>query len=119
MNQLRPFLVIIDELPLSGDGVRERVDLVIMALALDLPVQLLFVGDGVWQLKAGQSPDRVDVHDSTAAWRSLDLYGLDEIWVDGDAMRVRGMRADQLMLPATIVDAEALRGLIADCGSVL
>ncbi|GJM08979.1 MAG: protein TusC [Lysobacteraceae bacterium] len=119
MSQPRPFLVLVDQLPMSGDDVRERVDLVIMALALDLPVQLLFVGDGVWQLKAGQSPDRVGLHDSTAAWRSLDLYGLDQIWVDGEAMRARGLQADQLMLPASVVDAEGLRRLMTECGSVL
>lgn len=119
MNKPSPLLVLVDQRPLSGDAVRERVDLVIMALALDLPLNLVFVGDGVWQLLADQAPQTLDLHDATAAWRSLDLYGLEQVWVDGDALRARGLTTSQLMLPVTVAETRDLQALLASSGSAL
>ncbi|AZE24423.1 tRNA 5-methylaminomethyl-2-thiouridine synthase subunit TusC [Pseudomonas chlororaphis subsp. aureofaciens] len=49
-------LIISRQAPWSGPGAREALDIVLAGGAFDLPIGLLFLDDGVFQLAPGNKP---------------------------------------------------------------
>ena len=108
---VRRVTFVLDDAPLAGARARERLDLVLMGLAFDLEVSVLFMGDGVWQLV---NPDGAgDARGFVRAYRSLELYGVSGIYAAAEALDRRGISDDRLLLPVERLDAAGIRALLA------
>lgn len=104
-------LVVLCEPPHAGARARERIDLVLMALAFELEVSVVFVGAGVLQLL--RPDDRADsVHDHGAALGSLALYGIHGVYAEAEALRRYRLEPEALRIPVTVLDATELAALI-------
>jgi len=93
-----------------GDGLlaRERIDIALMGLALDEPVTVAFVDDGVLQLLP-QSEDGHG-HSLLKVIRSLPLYDVTDILVEQESLRERRVaEVDPIAKP---ISRKRLRRLI-------
>ncbi len=100
-------MIVMRDAPYTGMRCRERLDLILMALAFELKVSAAFVGAGVLQLL--RRSDVADpVHDCGAALGSLSIYGIDGLYAEADALRRYGIEASELRVPVTIVDSREL-----------
>lgn len=94
------FLFVIHTPPVSGIFGQETLDAILTMAAFDRKVALLFLDDGVFQLKKGQRPECIDLKDTAPIFQALALYGVEEILVEEESLQERGLRADDLFLPA-------------------
>ena len=76
----RSLLVITRHAPWSGLAAREALDLVLAGGAFDLPVGLLFLDDGVFQLLAGQQAPTLQQKDLCANLQALPLFGVEALF---------------------------------------
>lgn len=108
----RRLMFVINQSPRASPAARERLDQVLMALAFDQEVRLVFVADGVWQLLAGQTSIDNGGASFVAAYKSLALYGVAGVLVEREALVERGIDAAELLLPVEVVDRRAVIDLM-------
>ncbi|MCP1507276.1 tRNA 2-thiouridine synthesizing protein C [Pseudomonas marginalis] len=84
-------LVISRQAPWSGPSAREALDIVLAGGAFDLPIGLLFLDDGVFQLAPHQDPKAVQQKDLGANLQALGLFGIDEVFACEHSLAARGL----------------------------
>ncbi|TWH63903.1 tRNA 2-thiouridine synthesizing protein C [Azomonas agilis] len=109
----KSLLVISRQAPWSGLGAREALDLVLAGGAFDLPISLLFLDDGVFQLLPEQKPEALQQKDVTANLAALPLFGVEQLYAARTDLVQRGLGESQLALESVrILEDGALADLI-------
>ncbi|KTC43283.1 sulfur relay protein TusC [Pseudomonas fluorescens ABAC62] len=87
----KSLLVISRQAPWSGPSAREALDIVLAGGAFDLPIGLLFMDDGVFQLAPHQNARALQQKDLSANLQALGLFGIDEVFACRHSMAARGL----------------------------
>jgi tRNA 2-thiouridine synthesizing protein C len=115
----RSLLVITRHAPWSGLAAREALDLVLAGGAFDLPIGLLFLDDGVFQLLAGQQAPTLQQKDLCANLQALPLFGVEALFACARSLALRGLDETGLNLPVEVIDVEQIRCLIGRYDQVM
>lgn len=103
----KSLLIISRQAPWSGTSAREALDIVLAGGAFDLPIGLLFLDDGVFQLAPSQNAKALQQKDLSANLQALPMFGVDELFVCADSATQRGLDPGALSLEETQVLAGA------------
>ncbi len=96
----------------SSDGA-SCLDMVMTAAIFDQKVSLAFCNDGVYQLLAGQNGDTLRSKTLARQIPALDLYGVNEIFVDQFSLQERGLQERDLIQAVTLVSYGQMQSMIA------
>ncbi|GAL15816.1 tRNA 5-methylaminomethyl-2-thiouridine synthase TusC [Vibrio astriarenae] len=105
--------------PHMTSGGREGIDALLAASAYCESIKVVFVGDGVLQLLAGQSPDTILSKDYAPMLKLFDLYDIEEVYVCKSSLEQRGCLHADLVIDASLIDANEIRHQLSQCQSVL
>lgn len=108
----KSMLLICRQSPWGGSAAREALDIALAGGAFDLPLALLFLDDGVFQLASAQQAAAVQQKDLSANLRALSMFGVDQLYVDQHSLDARGLAGQPLALPAKPVAGDELRALL-------
>ncbi|MCY1350956.1 Intracellular sulfur oxidation protein DsrF [compost metagenome] len=108
----KSLLIISRQAPWSGPGAREALDIALAGGAFDLPIGLLFLDDGVFQLTAHQQPAQLQQKDLSANLQALPLFGIEALYAAARSLAERGLDSAALSLPVQTPDDAALGELI-------
>lgn len=108
----KSLLLICRHSPWRGPSAREALDIALAGGAFDLPISLLFVDDGVFQLRAGQQPAAIEQKDLTANLQALPLFGVEALYASASDLQRRGLTTRQLALPVTELPDSELADLL-------
>lgn len=113
----KTLLFILQHAPYGNSATREALDAALAAAAFEQNVQLLFSGDGVWQLLADQQPDAISSKDTGKMLQALEYYDISDVFVDEISLQERGISATQLAIASKTIGGDALKQLVkaADC----
>ncbi|WP_079227316.1 sulfurtransferase complex subunit TusC [Pseudomonas putida] len=109
----KSMLIISRQAPWNGPSAREALDIALAGGAFDLPLAMLFLDDGVFQLAPGQQPAAVQQKNLAANLQALPMFGVEELFACQHSLARRGLAADSLELPVEVLDDTALQALIA------
>ena len=109
MDQAKRVLVICRSAAAGGPRAREAVDLALAFGAFDQQVSLLFAGDGVLNLMAGQSADGARSMERLLG--ALPDYGITPLLADADALAIRGITGAALVPGCRILDEHGIAEL--------
>ncbi|EFQ62501.1 MULTISPECIES: sulfurtransferase complex subunit TusC [Pseudomonas] len=87
----KSLLMISRQAPWSGPSAREALDIVLAGGAFDLPIGLLFMDDGVFQLMPNQNAKAVQQKDLSANLQALELFGVEEVFACRHSLAERGL----------------------------
>ncbi len=116
---MKSLLVISRAAPWSGPGARETLDIALSGGAFDIPVSLLWLDDGVYQLVSGQQPHQLEQKDLQANIAALPLFGVEQLYVCGRSLQARGLTQQQLLPEVRVVDQAGLAAVLASHDQVL
>ncbi|HCD9751051.1 sulfurtransferase complex subunit TusC [Pseudomonas aeruginosa] len=105
-------LIISRQSPWSGPSAREALDIALAGGAFDLPVGMLFLDDGAFQLAPSQHPAHLQQKDLQANLQALPMFGVDDLYVSARSLRERGLAEERLALAVEVLDDQALRDLL-------
>ena len=105
----RSVLVFSRQAPWSGPSAREALDIVLAGGAFDLPIGLLFMDDGVFQLAPHQDAKAVQQKDLSANLQALGLFGIEDVFACSHSLAERGLIHPVSAQP---LDSEAISKLI-------
>ena len=119
MTTPKKIAVVCRQPPYGSSLAREALDAAMAAAAFDQQVSLIFVGDGVWQLCRQQQPEAIDQRSFEKQLALLPLYEVEQLFADVDALRARGLAADDLSLPVKLLEPQAVATLLRQQDVVL
>ncbi len=96
----------------------EALEIVLVGAAFDQDVSVAFMDDGVYQLKRGQDTEGIGMKNFSPAYRALEMYDVEKLFVEEESMLARGLRVEDLLVPVDVLSAAA-RGRLMDEQDVL
>lgn len=91
--------------PHSQLTAQEALDAILISAAFDQTVSLLFLDDGVFQLKKNQHPEVLDLKNIAPSYQALEIYDVTDVFVEQASLLARGLAQGDLILPVQIVAA--------------
>lgn len=99
---------------------REGLDALLATSALTEEIGVFFIGDGVFQLLAGQQPQAVLARDYISTFKVLPLYDIETFYVCAASLQARGLKADTpFILDATVLAPALLREQLSHYDTIL
>lgn len=109
---MKNYLFILRHLPHLSSHVQETLDQLLTTAAFDQSVSVLFLDDGVLQLKAGQNPAALALKDTAAVFQALQIYDVEQLFVEEESLQERGLRAADLILPVQLIRRPEINALL-------
>lgn len=116
---MKSLLIVSRAAPWSGMAAREALDLALSGGAFDLPISLLWQGEGVYQVLAGQAPEQLEQKNLQANIEALPLFGVEQLYVCRASLEQRQLQASELLPGVEPLEAAALKDLFATHEQVL
>ncbi len=85
--------------PYNGIKLQEKLDVILTSAAFDQAVSLLFLDDGVFQLKKAQNPEKQGLKDTAAIFNALEIYDVNQLYIEVESLQERGLKPGNLSLP--------------------
>ncbi len=92
----------------------ESLEVVLIGAAFDQDVSLLFMDDGVFQLKKDQATEEIGMKNFSRTYRALEMYDVEKLFVSQESMDERGLTADDLLVDVEVMSNAALAELMDD-----
>lgn len=91
----------------------ECLEVVLITAAFEQLESLVFIDDGVYQLKKDQDTTGIGTKNFSKTYRALDDYDVERIYVEKESLVARGLTADDLIIQPEIVTTDELREIMA------
>ena len=108
----KSLLIICRQAPWSGPGAREALDIALAGGAFDLPIGMLFLDDGVFQLSSAQQPATLQQKDLSANLQALPMFGVEALYVSQRSLAERGLQDQPSSLDVERLDDSSISALI-------
>jgi tRNA 2-thiouridine synthesizing protein C len=97
----------------------ESLEVVLITAAFDQDVSLVFVEDGVFQLRKGQQTKGIETKNFSPAYRALEGYDVEKLYVERESLVARGLTEDDLIVDVTVLPSRELGALMDEQDVVL
>ena len=91
----------------------ECLEVVLISAAFEQDVSLVFLDDGVFQLKKNQDTTGIGMKNFSNTYRALDDYDIEKIYVEKESLDARGLSSDDLIIPVEVLTSEQMREIMA------
>jgi len=105
MSDIKKFMYVNRRAPYGTVYALESLEVVLIGAAFDQDVSLAFIGDGVFQLKAGQNGSDSDQKNFSPIYQALGDYDVTKLYVEKESLEERGLTLEDLM-PLTYEDED-------------
>lgn len=109
---IKRFLYVNRKAPYGTVYALESLEVILVAAAFDQDVSVVFMDDGVFQLKKNQNTSDIGIKNFSNAYRALADYEVDKIYVDHNSMLARGLNTDDLIIPVQLVSTDQLQNIM-------
>ena len=115
----KKFMVVNRTAPHGTVYALESLEVVLITAAFDQDVSLVFIDDGVWQLKKGQQTKGIETKNFSPTYRALEGYDVEKLYVERESMAARGLTESDLIVDVNVLSASELGSLMAEQDVVL
>ena len=116
---VKKFMFVNRKAPYGTIYALESLEVVLITAAFEQDVSVVFVDDGVYQLKKGMQTKAIATKNFSPTYRALEDYDIDKLYVEAESLAARGLSADDLVAPVKVVDSAALAELMEQQDVVL
>ncbi len=90
----------------------ETLETVLVSAAFDQDVSVVFIDDGVYQIKKGQDTKAVNMKNFSPTYRALEDYEVEKLYVERESMEARGLGPDDFVIPVKVLPSDELSALM-------
>lgn len=109
---MKSYLFVLRKPVYSGAFVQETLDIILTTAAFDQQVNILLLDDGVFHLKNGQRPESLDMKDTSALFKALELYDVNTVYAEAESLAERGLVGQDLFLSVHALPRAEISALI-------
>jgi tRNA 2-thiouridine synthesizing protein C len=110
---IKRFMFVNRKAPYGTVYALESLETVLISAAFDQDVSVVFVDDGVFQLKKGQDTTGINMKNFSPTFRALDGYDVEKLYVEKESLEARGLTEDDLVVDVEVLGTEELRDIMA------
>ena len=118
-GNIKKFMFVNRKAPYGTVYALESLEVVLITAAFDQDVSLVFMDDGVYQLKKGQQTKGIDTKNFSPTYRALEGYDIEKLYVEKESLEARGLSEDDLLVDVTVLDSKAMGELMGQQDVVL
>jgi tRNA 2-thiouridine synthesizing protein C len=100
---IKKFMFVNRKAPYGTIYAWEALEVVLITAAFEQDVSLAFLDDGVFQLKKGHQTKDIGVKAFEKTWGALEDYDVTKLYVAQEALKERGLTADDLAVPVEVL----------------
>ena len=97
----------------------ESLEVKLISAAFDQDVSVVFMDDGVFDLKRGQDTSATGMKNFSPTYRALEGYDIEKLYVERASLEARGLTEEDLVVPVEVLATEQLSELMEDQDLVL
>jgi tRNA 2-thiouridine synthesizing protein C len=97
----------------------EVLEMVLISAMFEQDVHVVFLDDGVYQIRKNQAPSELEMKDFSKTYRALEGYGIEKIFVEKESMEERGLGPDDFVIPVAVIDRKEMTELMETMDVVL
>lgn len=109
---IKKFMYVNRRAPYGSIYALESLEVVLIGAAFEQDVSMLFVDDGVYELKKGQDTKDVDMKNFSPTYRALEMYDVEKLYVEKESMDARGLTPDDLVVPVEVLSTAQVADLM-------
>lgn len=103
--------------PYGNLRAREGLDALLATSVFELPIKVLFSGDGVFQLQENQAP--ANTKSIEKSLKALPMYDIDDIYIHQDALAARQLDKLCTSIRGSLIDNQAVATLMRNATHIL
>jgi len=107
-------LYVFTQAPYSTAFGQEALDAALIGASFEQECSLLFIHDGVFQLKSEQNVGENGLKQYSKTYKAARDFGVEHIYIDELSMLARGVMDDELIVEAQRLDSLAVSSLIGE-----
>jgi tRNA 2-thiouridine synthesizing protein C len=119
MSDIKKFMFVNRKAPYGTIYALESLEVVLITAAFDQDVSLVFMDDGVYQMKKGQQTKGIEIKNFSPAYRALDGYDVEKLYVDKESMEARGLTEEDLLVDVTVLSRAEMGALMDEQDVIL
>ena len=96
-GKVKRFLYINRRAPYGSIYALESLEVVLIGAAFEQDVSVMFLDDGVYQLKKGQDTTGIGMKNFSPTYKALGDYDINKIYVEKESLEERGLTTDDLL----------------------
>ena len=93
-------------------GTVYALEVVLITAAFDQDVSLVFIDDGVFQIKKDQETSGVNMKNFSPTYRALEGYEVEKVYAEKESLEARGLSEEDLVIPVEILSAAEISELM-------
>jgi tRNA 2-thiouridine synthesizing protein C len=109
---VKKFMFVNRRAPYGTAYALEALEVVLISAAFDQDVSMVFLDDGVYELVKGQHTKALDVKNFSPAYRALEGYDIEKLYVDAESLKARGLTTENLLVPVEVLSAAQMAELM-------
>ncbi len=98
---------------------QESLEVVLVGAAFEQDVSVVFLDDGVYQIRKDQDTSAIGTKNFSKTFRALEMYDVEKLYVEKESMQARGMTEDDLNVPVEVKTSEEIGRLMEEQDVVL
>ena len=98
---------------------QESLEVVLVGAAFEQDVSVVFLDDGVYQIRKDQDTSAIGTKNFSKTFRALEMYDVEKLYVEKESMQARGMTEEDLNVPVEVKTSEEIGRLMEEQDVVL
>ncbi len=111
-NNIKKFMFVNRKAPYGAIYALESLEVVFITAAFDQDVSLVFLDDGVYQLKKGQQTKGIETKNFSPAYGALEGYDIKKLYVEKESLEARGLSETDLLVEVTVLGGKEMGELM-------
>lgn len=111
-GSIKKFMFVNRKAPYGTVYALESLEVVLITAAFDQDVSVVFLDDGVYQLKRGQQTKGIENKNFSPTYRALEGYDIEKLYVERESLEARALTEDDLLVPVTVLSREEMGALM-------
>src|SRR5512140_123420 len=116
---IKKFMFVNRKAPYGTIYALESLEVVLITAAFDQDVSLVFMDDGVFQLKKGQQTKGIETKNFSPTYRALEDYDVEKLYVEREPLAARGLTEADLIVDVNVLSSAELGALMDEQDVVL
>jgi len=111
---IKKFMYLNRKAPYGTVYALESLEVVLIGAAFEQDVSLVFMDDGVYQIKKDQDTAGTEMKNFSKTYRALEMYDVEKLYVEKESMETRGLTEEDFLVDVEVLTSEQIQDLMED-----
>ncbi len=109
---IKKFMYVNRRAPYGTVYALESLEVVLIGAAFDQDVSVVFIDDGVYEIKKGQETADIGMKNFSPTYRALEMYDVEKLYVSKESLDERGLTEDDLVVDVEVMPDSQIADLM-------